>query len=484
MKLLLYIWLLLLSTVTYAQPRVTYYGDTLKGRVKTVVEVLNPDNYPKKLVYEWNESERYRSIKFYGEDDGYVGVLYVKYNENDSIVEDGLYLGDTCFYDIVKYDKYGNRTKQYSVNNSSPSCDGFSDWINNMITCGFSGDAGKYTRIKQVKSRYDEKGNLLIVKRLFTTVHNTDSTFIAEREYYQYSIVGKKQGMQGYSFTLPDNDTIEIISRNYNADGVLDRESKLNIKKDDGVADTTAFISIYNYDIKGQLIKHIAKEIHNTSGYYDTAIVATLYKYDTRGNQIEKQEIKTNTVLNDTTIEVRAYKYNQQSVKTEQAEYYITKVSGYADTTSLRVYKYDDRGNTIEELEFYKNTSRKKYVWVYEGLKINTRTTYEYDSLNNKLGHITYFSEEGAKYDEEYAGARGFLYQYHSLTTYDSLNRTATYNSYYLHIQKDGTIKKDIEYQRDIPPLSRGQKEYDNMGNVIKETNAGEVILTREIEYY
>lgn len=328
------------------------------------------------LIYNWDEASRSLDVKFYREGRSYIGNWYVRYDEHDRQVENSLYNGEeVCNRVQVKYDDKGRIAKEYLLQNHSMSCRALTDMLNGMISCG---GIGTGMDISQTKYKYDDFNHTLQVKRLFTKVFRWDTTYIAEREYYQYHNNGNRLAMNSYTFILPAQDTLEVVKKIYNENDLLNNEYRLVIKKDGTYHDTTKHLTNNTYNSLGLIIEHNVQQINEVSGYYDTATDVTLYTYDTSGNEVKTVNIKTNTVMNDTAFEVYINKYNDEKEKTEEALFFITRVSGYDDTTSMSIQLMEDSNS------LYK-TTQKNINNPYKTVEKNKLIPPQFDENNNAI---------------------------------------------------------------------------------------------------
>ena len=225
------------------------------------------------------------------------------------------------------------------------------------------------------------------------------------------------------------------------------------------------FTDNFEYDKDGKLLK-----ITTTSSQFEDMI--TEYKYDSNGKVTEKNGV--------------AYKYDQ----------YGNIIEINYDDENVYRYKYDNQGRMImsEEngykrtWEYYENGTISKYRSEHNDYNVDNEIAYdeylfdrsgnETESISSRMSkwHSTVDGKEYSVYKREvrkitYDEYRNQTSQY---ATYDGeVNVDITYTNSY---DSNGRLTSRIEKSENRDDTRITTYEYDNNGNLIKETDNSSII--------
>ncbi len=218
--------LLCASSGAYAQVRISFGGDTLKGNIKKMIETEYIYSWSTniKIVYTSDMSERSEMARFYDEKDILRGKWVAKFDDKGHVIKTSLYCNDTpCQVFTHRYDLQGREIEGRSAQHLNTRCNSFSDWLGGVIS---NWVIGTYTSVKSYRNEYDKAGRLKATKE-------------------EHFSIG-------------------------------------------GDADTTIETTGYRYDGNNWIAVQVKRKTDIKSGSIDTGIEITSYKYDSHGNKVEE----------------------------------------------------------------------------------------------------------------------------------------------------------------------------------------------------
>ncbi len=289
---------------------------------------------------------------------------------------------------------------------------------------------------------YDSLGN---------KINMTDVTgSITNYTYDSYGSMISEQDARGY-YT---NYTYDIHGNPHNK---TDSEGEVsNYTYDEGrrlinYTDSNGYSILYEYDSLNRLIK-ITDTLGNTTEYEFNAIGDIVNITDERDNTITLNNNFMNQVdnLTDPTGNKTRYTYDNVGNLIE-----FTDFAG-----NVTKYYYDDLNKLIEIKDSQGNSEKYDYDEVGNQIEFIDRsgniTTYEYDPLNRLIGIV-------------YPGGQSFtrIYDDTNNTVVDIDEECRNITTYYDDL---GRFSKKTDTDGEIISLY----EYDDVGNIIGRTNAGD----------
>lgn len=217
---LLTVLLICVSASTYAQVRmITYYGDTLKGNVKTMTEYTSQGGFPiTKGVYNYDTAQRLEVAHLSIEDEDKVfGTWAVKFDNKGRVTGTFLYHGsDSLCQEFTRtYNTQGNKAEQRFFKYYSEPCKALYQWLSGTICNWAIGDDSVVTLARY---EYDQSG--LLKKKIiqYTRGNEYDGDKTIQNFSYE-SKNGRKQEMKGQNIhiSLGVADTI-VELRTYKYD--------------------------------------------------------------------------------------------------------------------------------------------------------------------------------------------------------------------------------------------------------------------------
>jgi len=293
-----------ISVQCSAQVRISLTtGDTLKGKVRQMIEYSNAGNHKIKNVYTCDTAKKLEMAKSYDQsnNDKLMGTWLVKYDNYGHIIEKDLRCGSglPCLRSIYEYDAQGREIKQYQVHHHNTrnypisECNTLLDWLSGGMTDWM---IGIDSSVESSVNEYDTKNHLVkISEKKFSAgpEHRPDTSFLTTQ--YKYN----------------------------------NRDSVTEIK-----------IKIISYEYES----------------IDTATEATYYKYSNEGLVVEMKKQNIGRKLSfddspkriDTTVEEAYYKYDNRQNRTEEILFSKKSDGTPADSTKIFL-KYDDKDILIEK---------------------------------------------------------------------------------------------------------------------------------------
>jgi len=305
-----------ISVCSYAQVRLSFYGDTLKGDIKKMTEY----NY----IYSWEKSVRFdytcdvsrgMEVAVYCEADNKPCVKWLVRYDKDRAVEKSLYNseGQLCHTTTYKYDGLGRVVEQTYVDSSGGSCNALGDYLDGAIS-NWAVGADQRSRSGRVNSyQYDAAGHIVKEETRYFGSEGTQ----ADITEYKYDSKGNKVEARllrvGFDWV-----------KNWYSDG------KEITSKD-----------IFTYDTHNNLVEdkgYFVSSNDNSSAPHAGKIVGggSEYIYDSLNNRKS----------------VNFYRLYKQEDGSEEKEVYRTQqesLMSNVENGPEEKKEYDDRGNVIKK---------------------------------------------------------------------------------------------------------------------------------------
>jgi hypothetical protein len=210
------------------------------------------------------------------------------------------------------------------------------------------------------------------------------------------------------------------------------------------------------------------------------------YKWDKRGRKIDEYTVFYPPDKNDPTTRGECILYfsdsftEHRSYEYEDGDKLVRQTIQAPGRDAIIYYKYEAQGKTSEEAMYDKAYENDFGCFLYEGRKINFRTTYQYNSHGQQTASTRYFFDPADnmltdKFCRNKIGER-------QVYSYDTNGHRTAAESYLVY--KDASGEEWTEFNgKACCPNEVPLKQYDSHGNPILSISENGDILRREITY-